>query len=254
MISVAELAFHQRLGRLLAQLNEPGFWPALTGFLRHVVTFDSWVALIFRAGQPPRVLHEGNDDQVEDALFAEYVASFYALDPYYLFSATPFTPGIYRLDDVAPEHFRHTEYFKRYFVHNVVEDEAQFLLPLPPHGVFSLSLGSRTRFTDAEIGGLCLLTPWLMPLMKLAATFQIQPAEMLPPVALSLETRLRRRGSPALTDREVQVAMLLLAGHPTKGIAGRLKISPETVKVHRRNFYDKLGVSSQAEIFALFIN
>jgi DNA-binding CsgD family transcriptional regulator len=40
-----------------------------------------------------------------------------------------------------------------------------------------------------------------------------------------------------LTDREEQTALLVLAGHSTKGIAYELGISPETVKVHRRNFF-----------------
>jgi DNA-binding CsgD family transcriptional regulator len=72
-------------------------------------------------------------------------------------------------------------------------------------------------------------------------------------VSASLEERLRNRGDARLTDREVQTALLVLAGHSTKGIANEMGISPETVKVHRRNVYDKLGVSTQAALFALFL-
>jgi DNA-binding CsgD family transcriptional regulator len=70
---------------------------------------------------------------------------------------------------------------------------------------------------------------------------------------VSLEQRLRHRGTPKLTDREVQAALLLLAGHSTKGIAHAMGISPDTVKVHRRHLYDKLGVTSQAALFGLFM-
>ncbi|WP_244191878.1 response regulator transcription factor [Komagataeibacter swingsii] len=41
------------------------------------------------------------------------------------------------------------------------------------------------------------------------------------------------------------------AGHSTKSIARSMRISPHTIKVHRRNIYEKLGVSTQAEVFAL---
>lgn len=252
MVPVSDLAFHQRLARVMEHIGGEGFWPALSAFLCHGVGFDSWVAMIFRAAQSPQVLYEGDSDQVEDVLFTEYVRSFYSLDPFYLFSQGTFTPGLYRLDEVAAEHFRKTEYYQRYFALNVFEDEVQFMLPMAPHGVLTLSLGSKLRFTDEEIGLLCLYTPWLLPMMRVACEPQISSAGVAPNQGVSLEEQLRR-GFPQLTDREVQTAMLLLAGHSSKAIAARLAISPETVKVHRRNLYEKLQVSSQAEIFALFM-
>ena len=254
-MSVSELAFHQRLGHILSHATDEGFWPALAAFLRHSVAFDSWVAMIFRENQSPYVLHEGDGDILGDELFDEYVRGLYVLDPFYLFSMSSFRPGIFRLDEVAAEHFRETEYYLRYFAHNVVADEIQFLTPLPGRGVLSLSLGSKRRFTDTEIGALCLYAPWILPLLHIPAqTIHANASEDVIPTQVGIEERLRRRAEPNLTDREVQTAILLLAGHSTKGIAAHMGISPETVKVHRRNLYDKLGVSTQAGIFALFLN
>jgi DNA-binding CsgD family transcriptional regulator len=48
------------------------------------------------------------------------------------------------------------------------------------------------------------------------------------------------------------VALLMLRGHSSKSAARRLAISPDTERVHRRNIYDKLGISSQAELCSLF--
>ncbi|MGE4482848.1 helix-turn-helix transcriptional regulator [Acidocella sp.] len=253
MVPISDLIFHQRLGRVLEHLGDEGFWAALAGVLRHSTAFDSWVALIFRPGRSPHPLGVGGEKLLDEALFAEYVQSFYEIDPYYLFSLGEFAPGLYRLDDVAPEYFQKTEYYQRYFALNVVADEVQFLLPMPPHGTLSFSLGCHHRFTNEEMGWLCLVLPWLLPLMKASADMQIASAGIAPDRAVSLEARLRQKGTPALTDRETQIALLLLAGHSSKAIAARLDISPETVKVHRRNLYEKLGVSSQAEVFALFM-
>ncbi len=36
-------------------------------------------------------------------------------------------------------------------------------------------------------------------------------------------------------------------------MAERLAISPETIKVHRRHLYNKLDISSQPELFSLFL-
>ena len=259
LLPVTDLAFHQRLGHLVERLDSGQFWPSLATFLRRLVPFDSWVALVFRGGNPPIVLYEGDADETEDTLFNEYVNSLYVLDPFYQFSLTKFTPGLFRIDDVAPDHFRETEYFHHYFVHNVVADEIQFLLPLPELGILSLSLGGQAQFTDAEIGALCLYVPWLLPLMRQATYADGNDALKSSRLQndldqlVRLEDWLREKARPPLTDREVQTTLLILGGHSAKTIAGQMGISPETVKIHKRNLYRKLGVSSQAGIFAQFI-
>jgi DNA-binding CsgD family transcriptional regulator len=50
------------------------------------------------------------------------------------------------------------------------------------------------------------------------------------------------------------VAVYILKGHSSKSLAREIDISPETVKIHRRNLYRKLGISSQSELFLKFLN
>lgn len=66
----------------------------------------------------------------------------------------------------------------------------------------------------------------------------------------SLDDAMERLGTP-LTARELDVVRLVLSGFSNKEVASRLSLSPETVKVHRRNFYTKLNIKSQSELFAL---
>ncbi|MFD1744995.1 response regulator transcription factor [Rhizobium helianthi] len=61
-------------------------------------------------------------------------------------------------------------------------------------------------------------------------------------------------GRSILTERECEVAQLVLRGYSLKGAARLLGISPATIKLHRRNVYAKLDVSSQTELFSLFID
>jgi DNA-binding NarL/FixJ family response regulator len=49
-----------------------------------------------------------------------------------------------------------------------------------------------------------------------------------------------------LTDRELQIAAFVAAGHPNKQIASRLHISEWTVSTHLRRIFMKLGVDSRA--------
>lgn len=61
-------------------------------------------------------------------------------------------------------------------------------------------------------------------------------------------------GNEVLTKREHAVLTLFLRGHSAKSIGRKLNISPGTVSIHRTNFYRKLGVSKQSELFALVID
>ena len=47
--------------------------------------------------------------------------------------------------------------------------------------------------------------------------------------------------SLGITPREIEVLKLLAAGGSNKEIARRLKVSPNTVKTHTSNLYQKLG-------------
>ena len=73
------------------------------------------------------------------------------------------------------------------------------------------------------------------------------------PLRERLHRSLTAFGGSVLTRRERQVVELVLLGHNTRLIAEKLGISIETVKLHRKHAYAKLDISSQAELFFLFM-
>jgi DNA-binding CsgD family transcriptional regulator len=83
---------------------------------------------------------------------------------------------------------------------------------------------------------------------------QLMPAEgpAVEALAGDLATLLDRFDA-RLTVREIETARLILQGFSSKAIAQQLGISPETVKVHRRNVYHKLNVNGHGELFALVL-
>jgi DNA-binding CsgD family transcriptional regulator len=56
-----------------------------------------------------------------------------------------------------------------------------------------------------------------------------------------------------LTSRETAIVDLVLQGHSSESIGLKLNISTGTVKVHRRNVYRKLGISSQTQLLAIYL-
>jgi two-component system nitrate/nitrite response regulator NarL len=71
----------------------------------------------------------------------------------------------------------------------------------------------------------------------------------------ALLTMLRRRvyatsrvppDGLALTDRELEIILLLAMGHSVPEMAALLEISPHTVENHKRHLYAKLGVGTRA--------
>jgi DNA-binding CsgD family transcriptional regulator len=73
-----------------------------------------------------------------------------------------------------------------------------------------------------------------------------------PTIREHLQAAFENFGTSLLTERERDVALLMLRGHSSKSAARRLDISPDTERVHRRNIYEKLRISSQAELCSLF--
>lgn len=59
-----------------------------------------------------------------------------------------------------------------------------------------------------------------------------------------------RAGNPVdrLSQREIQVMMMVTQGHKLQDISDRLCLSPKTVSTYRYRLYEKLGVSNDVEL------
>jgi DNA-binding CsgD family transcriptional regulator len=57
----------------------------------------------------------------------------------------------------------------------------------------------------------------------------------------------RAKETLKISEREFEVLELLAAGESNKGIAGRLNVSPNTVKTHVSKLFEKLDVTRRTE-------
>jgi DNA-binding NarL/FixJ family response regulator len=60
----------------------------------------------------------------------------------------------------------------------------------------------------------------------------------------------RDRTAETLTERELEVLQLLAFGYTNRDIAGRLYVSPDTVKTHLEHIYQKLGANDRTAAVA----
>jgi FixJ family two-component response regulator len=90
-------------------------------------------------------------------------------------------------------------------------------------------------------------------------TKPVRPQDLLDAIQLAIEKDNAQRGAArvtaeirkrisALTPREREVMMLVVAGHPNKRIAAEIGISEGTVKLHRGQVMRKMKVRSVAEL------
>ncbi len=254
VVKLDELGWHRAMGGLLTALDQSDFWLRLTSVLAQYLHFDSWVALRFAAHERPLVLAEiAQDDGLPDPLFEDYLNGLYVLDPFFIAARENRIQGLVHLDDVAPDRFKSTEYYQRYFRLNIVEDEVQFNCLVEHDAMLCLSLGSHRRFAPADMALLGVVGQWVVPLMR-----QRWRHEQRLPVTISAapvkDAIGFRLSNTSLSVRELEIARLMLSGYSSKGIAQRLGISVETVKAHRKHLYAKLGINSQQELFALFMS
>jgi len=75
----------------------------------------------------------------------------------------------------------------------------------------------------------------------------------LPPIRLRYEDAVAEFLRGQITPRERQIVELILAGYSNEAIKKRLGISTGTVKNHRKRLYYKLDITSERELFTLFL-
>ena len=129
------------------------------------------------------------------------------------------------------------------------------MIPVSDEGFVNIALGktaARATFTKRECKVLEDVYPAVEALCQ--AHWQSHNGADGSNLRAKLHNALESFGSSLLTERETQVINLVLHGHSTKTVAEKLSISMETVKLHRKHAYAKLEVSSQAELFYLFLD
>jgi DNA-binding CsgD family transcriptional regulator len=250
MRSVDFRAYNGALAMLIAGLGAADFGSRIAALLATGVTFDDCLVLLFHASAPPEILHV----TPSEAAGSDYVAGPYLLDPFYE-AFRKGRRGCFRLRDLAPAEGGLTEDFLAHYRRYDIGDEIGLILPLRDGLAGHVSLSRRRAnpaFARADSDWLAATGPLIEQALR---RHQGQGRRGPDPAAErlhdSLNLALANFGRSVLTEREVEVTRWLLRGYAAKATARRLAIAG-TVRNHLKSIYAKLGVTSHAELFALF--
>lgn len=232
----------------------------LADLLRRVAPHDFTVVFAYRGAARPLALFDDFPRGRRAVFVTDYQDGPYLLDPFYLATLRRVPAGLYRMRDLAPDRFYQGEYFRSYYVQTGLAEEIGFFIAAGDDATVVLSLMRADRaFSARDIAALRGLWPvveaaaqrhWPDLPLRFDAQGHAQAADDGGQVARSFQ----RFGQGILTPREREVAEYTLKGYSAEAICQLLGIASGTVRIHRRNIYAKLGIGSQGELFARFID
>ena len=232
--------------------------------LRALVTFDHSVTFSFCGTSTPVNLFDTFNKTERHVYVTQYLQGPFLLDPFFRASSEGRT-GFWRIRELAPDRFFSSDYFRNYYAQTELSEEVGFVVPMKGGSTVTLSL-MRLResrvFSSGEIALLRHVEPLISSLVQRCWRNEEKEADAVTTGALKPEAQSTDDLPTAsagwskfkLTKREAAIVELVLQGHSSGAIAHRLCIARGTVKVHRRNAYRKLGITSQSELLAMYIN
>ena len=245
------------LAETIKSLKKNDFSVYFNRWLRTLANHDNTTVLAYFRDETPQILLTDSETRaVHQHMSHVYLSGAYLLDPFYELHTSGADTNLYRMSDIAPDQFSRNQYFLEYYQRTTIIDEIAFIIWPSPQMSVHVCLGrdvkSKRRFTMRELSSAKKVLPIVETLVcghweNLRFSSEDHGENVLERMArLVAETH-----GINLTKRQAEVALLVLRGHSSTSIGLRLGISPQTVKVFRKQLYRKCNISSQAELFAL---
>lgn len=247
------------LAQAIEAMGSDAFFKLLFAAIRNQVRIAYPQVWLYHPERAPRLLAHDIPKASQEQHITRYCEGAYQQDPLHYTATHQPRSHIYRLTRLTAGHLTETPYYQTYYHYLDSADEVAFVAKLADHSVVVmrlLRLSKQGEFTEEEYDVLYALAETVSSVMKshchrddFAIGQLIQPG-----LDHQINLAFKRFGSKYVSHREQEVLELMLRGYSTQSSAERLHISLETVRRHRKSIYKKLDVSSQTDLFALFIN
>ncbi|MFT4959254.1 MAG: DNA-binding CsgD family transcriptional regulator [Paracoccaceae bacterium] len=248
----------QCLGNAIAAVGSTHFPECLAELIHQNSPYDRlFISSLYPHG-PPEFLSSNLPEHPDVASMESYLTASFLLDPFYQMYLDGVDAGVFRLGDCVPHDFFVGDYFLHFCQKFRLMDECAILVPSADGSCIFLSTGycDPSRLPQGgDTDGLVAIYPVIKALCQ-----QHWPAlsrgdgETTGQIRAHLNTAFQNFGSTVLTPREREVVHLILRGHSGKSLSQKLGISLQTVKNHRKSIHAKLDITTQGELFSIFLS
>ncbi|NVK41507.1 MAG: helix-turn-helix transcriptional regulator [Oceanospirillaceae bacterium] len=249
-------SWHRDLALLIGHNRSRNFPEVMNESLSHLVRFDANLTATYKGSYKPIEVFSTHSGCLKPPL-EKYLNEYYMLDPVFNSIRKGLPAGVYRLQEITPDAIVTTDYYRLCYQEFDPGDEIILVIPLEHGVVFTIALGRHSSLGAISRAERHVLNSIFPVISALVQQFWIaQSGAFLHDERTSntLERALSSFGSGVLTRREQEITGLVLQGYSSKSIAEQLHISSGTVKVHRRNIYARLSISTQSELFSIFLD
>lgn len=257
----------ERFSAAMLAMGTPRFGGLLDEAIGALAPFDISCVFLYPDGRPPLFLYDGLRGTGSDIALQNYLKGTYLLDAVYYACTKRIDGGLYRISELAPDAFFVGDYFNSWDVHPCISmdsgslaEEIVFVVPFPDGSTAAYSVmrsNGSEPFSETEIEDLRLVEPVvraaLISQWHAAEPTGSENARPWSARGKAMEHGFESFAADILSERERMVVQLVLRGHSSGSIAQHLDIAEGTVKNHRKSIYAKLGLSSQAELFSMFV-
>jgi len=262
------LACSQKLGAMVDALHCESLLEIFFKNLSEICPFEMGALFIYRNRSKPLCLYDTFKNQKARLGLKNYVEYTYVLNPFYQTYLSGITPGVFRIQDLAPDAYFTSEHHNLRKISVSNTEDIGYITEGWPKGREEISIAIQLdKGAAAEVS---LLRPnqggfrhqdleklrWIEPIIAslIRSYWHERESRKNQITDSSIDEAFENFGKPILTDRECKVVQLILRGHSTLSISLHLNVAVTTIKSHRKNAYMKLEISTQSELLSLFID
>ncbi|MGE0009068.1 MAG: LuxR C-terminal-related transcriptional regulator [Parvibaculaceae bacterium] len=263
LAAIGDKAWNDAFALTVKAIDTGDFAATLVAALMHVAPFDYSVIFAYCGSARPVDLFDNFPAAKRRVFVDDYQDGPYLLDPLFIARPDAWGPGPHRVADLAPDRFPQSQYFQSYYVQTGLSEEIAFFVPIRGETRIVVSLmrdaARLPPFSLRERKRLALVAPLVIAASAqhwkdVEGRFPGRGRRRAAPRAEELlASAFHRFGAGRLTAREAEIVELVLKGNSSDAIGKRLGIATGTVRIHRKNIYMKLGISSQGELFSRFV-
>ncbi|MDX1429655.1 MAG: helix-turn-helix transcriptional regulator [Rhodothermales bacterium] len=254
----ARLRWIRRFRSLLDNLGTSNFGKSFFETLCTLVDIDDCTVFVIPRGSSPSwLVAEGKDERTRIARLAadQYVRHYYSRDPYITQLRDELRGRPTALRIVHRDSIRDSDYRNRFYDEIDIQEKVSVLSRYEDGYLYSnfYRSAAQAHFGEEQIALLSEASRFTHSCLKrhMSLVSHGVPGKTRASRLQSVYSLLTMREGGKLTAREADVCSRIVLGMSTDGIALDLGVSRNTVATLRKRAYQRLGISSQNELFAI---